>query len=588
MPPGRLPAGATRWLTIAFALAALAQVALTVWAAWDTRHELPRWDDGWLLRQDLLLEPGELGLTQLFSQQSEHRIPFPRLFFRADLMWADGSGAFLVTSLLLLQLIHVAVLVAISGCCRAPALLQTSRVALGKPGLERQVIAGSIATLMLFSCNQLENFNWRVQISSILVYLTASLSLWALLAWHQRVGDGQRHSSGGALPLTRRWWTLPGPWFGVISLVSAFVANYSRADGNLIWPLIGLVAWRLALPRRFLCVLAACGVASVTFCFWDYTTPVQQTAPWTVLVHGLPRATVYFFVFLGAQASTLGVTAAGAAGTIGVLVAAVYVVGVATRRLDAPAGVGLVAVLLFAAGSGAVTALGRSVGPLESALTYRYATPALLFWAALLMLVIDSLTRRVPASRRLRVLAWSALIFFVGLGLAGQATVIEGHRAIARDLERATMALLSRVCDIPAFNFFSPPRPDFAETVELLRQHRGWFLPTPDRGPVCDSWAGRDGNQGRCVLGPCRMDGTRGLGVPVLVGPDAGGQAVRIRDADSGQALATLEVAAFRGCWRVWHFALADGVSRSVVVEAEDRGSDWGQWLALGRLHWLR
>lgn len=855
-----------RWWALPLCVAAVGQVVVTVVAALRNQHLLLRWDDVFMLWHDMQPQAGWHEVGRLFEQQNEHRIVFPRLLFWADTVWASASGRIVYSALLLLQFVHVFVLAAIARHC-------------GRTSVATQAIVTSLAALMLFSSHQLENFMWRVQISSILVYLAASVAVWLLLACRRSLAQGRRRRAAA---------------YGGLVLVAAFVANYSRADGNLLWPILALAAWWLGLPRWYVGTILVLGALSCGFYFWGYTTPPRQIPPWTVLLHYGPRVVAFVFAFLGAPATYFGLGAAITVGALGSLLGACYLGAVLTGRLQAPGAVGLLAVMAFACGSAAVTAFGRSYGPIDGALVFRYATPALLFWAALLPLVVAHLARGVPAVRRLRRFAWGGLAAFLAASLWQQPTAIARQEVITRDLDLATMALMARVCDIPALSAFNLPREFLGEVLEHMRAQRlsvfhhdqftllgqalrprvavaaagavtgaltaveplaavaggvkvrgwisdcpptaapaqivltdgdvvvgfasckaalprpdgtaewvgyartvergsfvlhalavvgtgerairldgaiavppadggddslragmvrallgppdsfhaaymaaigpfaaavglslpasvgsaseaaaggvtafeampgvagalrlrgfvaaaalggapatvlvvdalgriigggsvgvgraatatddvswtawaitldavpvaevyvsdgtrhlrlppprlpargvvaapgelgavvqqepstnsgwaspgeiTWFLPSPDGGPVADSWAGSDRNQGRYTLGPIAVDGDRTLGIPVLIGPDAGGQSARVLDAATGEVLATLDAGAFRGTWRIWRVGAAGG-PRQLMVEFEDGGSGWGQWSAVGQPHWLR
>jgi hypothetical protein len=853
------------WVALVFAVAALLQLGLTLVAAHAQWHEMPRWDDLSFLWSDLK-QPGELDLVELFRQNNEHRLVIPRLILRADLEWFAATGMLVRWPLVALQLLHVVVIIAIFRRCQNPS----------RPA---QVIVGAVATLLLFSCHQLENFIWRVQLSSVLVYLAASAAFWCLLAAHGSWRRGRRRSAALLLAATA---------------CTGFVTNYSRADGNLVWPLLILLAWRLQLPRAHVWVLAICGALSVGAYFHGYATPPQQGSPLTALGPGLRRAVAFVCVFVGAQVPHFGVPVAGLLGAAGVLGAVVLVIR-ACRNQSNPGRLGLSAIVLFTGATAVVTALGRSAGPLEGALVFRYATPALLFWVALLALLVDDLTRNVPRNPMARNALWVAITIFVAAGLAQQPLSIAHHAPIRRGLERATMAVFSRVCDTAALFHLTTPSSHLAEILEHMRARRvavfrhglhewlgdalanhvvtengagtlagaisrveaipgpacgvavhgwisrcprtpapahivltdrdtvvgfgscaiepprvdgtvpwfgyartldrdkpvltayaltehgrrasalagllpapalddvrndslgwtiasvlvgvsppsfhrdylaavapfagvigrqlpaatlaaarevpgevefvepmsgadgavrmrgwvaasahatpgtvlvlgeqaqvlgggtvgratatalarlpwaawaiaetaspiaticfpdnrggsrmriapafptdmlalpaalggivaanttlhgswtsaselKWFLPPPDQGPVADSWAGSDHHHGRCTLGPIERDGKRSLGVLVLVGPDARGQTVCVRDVATGHVVQQLDTHAVRGVWRIWRVDLSRATG-AVLVEAEDRGSGWGQWLALGRLHWLR
>ncbi|MEZ5966442.1 MAG: hypothetical protein R3F56_21580 [Planctomycetota bacterium] len=432
-----------RWLAAGLTAAAVFQLALCVVSALHLRHDLPRWDDVKILWKDLLHARDGLGWSDLFGQQNEHRIPFPRLFFRADWAWAGATGRLMLAAQLSLQVLHVVVLALV---CRH--LRWRHRPAF--------VAMTAAVTLLLFSCHQLENFVWRVQISSVLVYMAASASFWLVLECSAQRSAGRRVRARVA---------------GVAALAAAFVANYSRADGNLVWPLMVLLAWRLSLPRWIVAVIAAVGALSVGAYFVGYTTPPLHTSPLWTLVHDFPRAVAFACVFLGAQVADLGVTAAGVVGAVGVVIVAASVAAVALGRVRSPGAAACVAVMLFACGSAGVTALGRSMDPLQAALAHRYATPALLMWAGLVPIAIELL---VAAGRRTlwRTTGWVVVLAFLGVGLIQQGRAVERHQRTMHGLERATMAVASRVCDLAALYTFCPPQPHLAEIVDSWRSHR--------------------------------------------------------------------------------------------------------------------
>ncbi|MEZ5964748.1 MAG: hypothetical protein R3F56_12950 [Planctomycetota bacterium] len=862
------------WSRVAsfLALAALGQLGLTVIAALGFQHELLRWDDVVMLWHDMQRHEGWSALVHLFEQQNEHRIVFPRLLFAADTAWCAASGQLMYGSLVLLQLLHVWVLAAIAWHGRR------------QPPAHRVAMVALVA-LMLFSCHQLENFVWRVQASSILVYLAASVAVLGLLACARNRACGRRIAARVCLG---------------VSLGAGFVANFSRADGNLVWPILVLLAWALRLPRMHLVVLAAWGAACIASYFHGYETPPRGLPPWTVLRHYPGRVLAFVTAFLGAPATYFGVAATLVVGAIGLLLGATLLARAVAvwwraRRGGPPDGrpasdLGLLAVMAFAFGSAAVTGLGRGHGPLDGALVFRYATPALLYWAALLPLLAGGWAE-TPRASWARTSGLAAVVVFAGGVLAQQATAIDRHRHVARELEVATMALLTGVADIPALSAFNLPKPFLGEVVDFMRTQRlsvfrrgqheqlgqpllthaspvttsdlrgaitavralaspatgvevrgwisvcpatsapapillvaadtvvgfascrfverdaggglewvgyarpgrdaaaelsafalcdddgrvaalpgrleppplvdaaddslagamarallgpprtfrdafravtepirasiglplpaevraaatrvagattlveampgtagamrlrghvargavdaatgilvvdaagrivgagrpnepattgasdvawtawaivrdqgpvpqvlfvdaggvrtlplppatpdvatasddapvieaplrsdgawesaselAWFVPAPDDGPVVDSWAGSDRNQGTCRLGPIQLQPGQRFGLPVLIGPDAQGQTVRVVDVGSGEVLATLDSTAFRGAWRVWRVDVARQGARRVQVEATDRGVGYGQWCALGRLRWL-
>jgi hypothetical protein len=63
-----------------------------------------------------------------------------------------------------------------------------------------------------------------------------------------------------------------------------------------------------------------------------------------------------------------------------------------------------------------------------------------------------------------------------------------------------------------------------------------------------------------------------------------GGQSVKLVSADSGEDLGRIRLDESSGNWRYWAVSFSHNVSALRIV-AEDRGDQWGQWLAVGEPH---
>jgi hypothetical protein len=110
----------------------------------------------------------------------------------------------------------------------------------------------------------------------------------------------------------------------------------------------------------------------------------------------------------------------------------------------------------------------------------------------------------------------------------------------------------------------------------------------PFTGDVLGSWCGSDANTGevRVALAAPAQGGT--LVIPVLSGPDTGGTALYVVDALLDTPVAALSPAApFWDRWRAWHVRVpARPKGGAWIVTAVDRGTAWGQWLAVGSPRW--
>lgn len=103
---------------------------------------------------------------------------------------------------------------------------------------------------------------------------------------------------------------------------------------------------------------------------------------------------------------------------------------------------------------------------------------------------------------------------------------------------------------------------------------------TPKDMPVYGSWSGADGNTGQVGFGPAQVaQGAFALGV--ITGPDTTGQTIVIKDARTFEVLAALRPRQSDN-WTWLRFDLPPAAEdRSILIEAVDQGSGWGQWLGV-------
>ena len=111
-------------------------------------------------------------------------------------------------------------------------------------------------------------------------------------------------------------------------------------------------------------------------------------------------------------------------------------------------------------------------------------------------------------------------------------------------------------------------------------------IPSID-GPVFGSYP-PDAGVGVIRLGPFHLDGHAGIAIPLVSGPDARSLSVEVRDSITQQVLARIGSLPNSRKWWAWHPDLPEGREITIDVFAEDRGTGWGQWIALAWPHKLR
>jgi hypothetical protein len=108
----------------------------------------------------------------------------------------------------------------------------------------------------------------------------------------------------------------------------------------------------------------------------------------------------------------------------------------------------------------------------------------------------------------------------------------------------------------------------------------------PVDGPVFGSFP--DQATGTIRLGPFHLDGHTDMAIPMVTGPDNHNLSVVVRDAVTKEVLAQLDPPPIRVVWWAWRPELPRDHEITVEIFAEDKGSGWGQWLALGVPHVLK
>lgn len=344
-------------MLLSAAAAAIFVVGTTVRQVFIDAHPLPYWDQWDFLDALERYFAGQYSLLDLWAQHNEHRILFPRLLFFADALWFGATNRFLVSVALTLQGVH------------AWLLYRLARAT----GAGPSPLLAATAAICLFHASQIWNFVWGFQVQFVLVYLSCTAAFFALA----------RHLETRAI----RWL--------LACLLAGFVAIGSMANGLFVWPFLVSLAVQLRAPARTIVTLTAVGALAVAAYLIDYQTPGPNLGP----LHALRRPfalVVHLLAFFGSPAWGTG---EGRAITVGTLTLVVILVTLARRlrvwREQRPSEAVLLHVLLFVLCTGALAASGRVHLPIEDVATSRYATPVLMAWAAVAILLVgDRMVRR--------------------------------------------------------------------------------------------------------------------------------------------------------------------------------------------------
>lgn len=307
-----------------------------------------------------------------FEQHNEHRIFLSKILFYIDFAVFGGRGAFLV----LMNFV-------IAGASAA-ALAMFARDALADRSPPLAAGVALVCVAAIFSWGQKENLVWAFQSQ---FFLVQALPLWAFYLLH-RAENAAR---------------LRAPCLGFFTGAAALgaLSSLAMANGVIVLPLMAVMTLFAGAERWRTVVLAALAALVAALYFSDYHSPgnhgtltgALRENPICVIRYTLVYLGSPLFHMLGGRGFWLATLGGGAmaAATAFLLARDVVSRQVSTVRLA------LVFMLAFIGASAFVTAGGRLTFGLITATSGRYATPALIAWATLLILVASA---AAPALRK--------------------------------------------------------------------------------------------------------------------------------------------------------------------------------------------
>ena len=324
---------------------------------------VPMWDQWDLVP---LLEKtyhGDLTFHDLWAQHNEHRILFPKIIMLvlARLTRWNIAYELVVNIILALGIFTV--------------FVHQVKITGRKPGIAGLHWAIPAISLIVFSISQCENWLWGWQLQMF-------LNLLAVI--------------GGIVLLAND--TFSWSKFAAAALLG-IVANYSFANGALVWPigLLLLLVVTAGIPQRMaaICGWIAVGTLTLVTYFYHYQKPEEHPA--ISLIFKMPLAyAAYVFKYLG------GMCAQGLGGDISGNGVFALVIGLAVTVVTGWAGWTLVrrkiasvqtllpyfGLILYSVGSALVTGVVRLGFGSNQALASRYCTMTVPLWVSLVVFLI--------------------------------------------------------------------------------------------------------------------------------------------------------------------------------------------------------
>ncbi|WP_029349347.1 hypothetical protein [Bosea sp. 117] len=373
--------------------------------------------------------------ARLFEPHNNHRLVLFRLLAIADNELAGGTYLVQYAAILVLQAAHVLLLVLAAYCA-----------GLAKPA--DLGIAAALAVGALFWRVQEQNFFWGFQSQFVGVHAAATAAFLGLAL-------------------------LPG-WTGVAAaaLAAALAAGF-MANGMLVPALLVVLALWLRRPATQVIALGifTAGLLALYFA-GDYGAQRSYADPFGAL-HEPRQLALFIAAYIGYPVEVMlrgDLNVAIAGGVAGLALAAGTALTLLWRGgLATPARLVLLHVAAFSLATAAVTALGRArLGIEPGYITSRYATPALIFWVALALLLWSLLRQG-----RLRLGVPLAATGALALMLADSFHNIEGSIKLWRDHRGpAATAMLAGVRDEPQLKMTFPNYTVLPDKIEQLRDAR--------------------------------------------------------------------------------------------------------------------
>ena len=379
---------------------------------------------------------GTLVPAQLWAQQNSHRSVLPTviaLALAALTGWDTRGEALLSVTLAVVAQICLYALIA------------------RRYGRERALAPFVLASVLLYSLAQSENFLWGFQFSWWLVDALVLLLVVALA--------GLTEGARGAARF-------------IGALLCAIAATFSMIFGFAAW--VAGAAMLFAVPGRRAVLLRAVWLLAALACaaayYHGYQRPVDEhgwfledAAPWL----DVPQFTL---AVLGSPFGLYGGHIV--AGVLGALLCVAFVAAAVRARREGEETAPWFALFAYAVVVAALTAVGRTAYGLDVAVLSRYTTPATLAWIALIVVAFPLLRRRGALTALLSVsfLAANVAGVVISWQFDGEERELAAH---IRHIEGASDAELWRGFT----NNFSVDQPGFvrAQARELAQRHLGPF-----------------------------------------------------------------------------------------------------------------
>jgi len=417
-------------ILLVFALSGVTFVALAVIGGFRMYSHVPFWDmwDGYL---GFYVKVSAGDWSAWWAQHNEHRIVLARMFFWLDLGLFQGQGWFLLVINYIL----------IGMACLIFWQAWKEKTTDGTPWVGYFLIA------WLFSWSQENNLTWGFQSQFILAQL---LPLAAFYFIHRAAAAGMHQSRDFYFAIL----------FGVLAIGS-------MANGVLVLPLMTGYALLARMGWKRGALLAVLSAACLWLYFHDFKAPANHGSLTQALRDDPLGLVHYVLLYVGGPFSYffgkegVGQAVATIAGIFMVGSSAAFAWRIMPVAHKATLSLALLVFILYVGGTALGTAGGRLIFGVDQALSSRYMTPALMAWAALLLLYLPKLK---AVSQPVRGKIWMPFLLLVLLMLPQQLKALGSKQDVLFEREIAALALELGVKDQAQIgNVF--PSADWAQSI---------------------------------------------------------------------------------------------------------------------------
>lgn len=410
---------------IAFAFFAFAMVFLAMIGGINRYSPIP-FGDMWSGTLGFFLRVQDGDYSAWWAQHNEHRIVLARMLFWLDFKVFGGMSYFLIASNYVIA----------AGTCYIFYRFILGRVGPGRLcRLDWALIFFVIGSLFLWT--QDENFTWAFQSQ----FFFAQLLPLAALYWLAR-----------SVESTKRFEYLIACLFGVLAVGT-------MANGVLIFPLMAVSAWLMRQGKARVLVLVVLSALVLFIYFADYQAPYRH-GHLSDAIKGNPLGLVeyvllylggvfYFLCGMGVFARYVAIAAGGVLLSLSLFM---FLLNVSKAR-EKPYLIVLLVFVAYVVGTACGTGGGRLVYGVDQALSFRYTTPSIMAWCALIVALYVPEWWAKDVVRKIVFLVFASLAFLM---LKYQTNALVRFEALNSIRSAAVMALNLGIADMDYIREVSP------------------------------------------------------------------------------------------------------------------------------------